>query len=270
MDELTKYLSGLWDGFNVEVLDRVLSTKTPFVTIAMLSWLRPEKLVRTLGKTLSAVEIPINLCLRVQGRECLDEKYKDRIVDLGQKFHVCDIQFTMGNLGTGKPRHDIVERALTKFDTPYVWTLDSDMIVPRGGLEALVTLLEQHKELGAVSLSCTPTPMACNLFNGRLVSRSIKGPLDYVVTMGSATKLTRREVFDTCELDQNYYIGWGDFDFCLQMKEARWKSAILSIPQLNAWNDGGGPPEYMKTRYNRNITQRSRDYFIQKWGFPPN
>ena len=73
-------------------------------------------------------------------------------------------------------------------------------------------------------------------------------------------------MFEDIDLDPNYYIGWGDFDFCMQIKEAGWKIAVLSLPSFKSINDCGGPDEYSKYRMNPQHSKNSMRRFYKKWG----
>ena len=88
--------------------------------------------------------------------------------------------------------------------------------------------------------------------------------------MGSATMVIRREVFKTCDYDNTYYVGWGDIDFCMQMKRNNWKMGILALPNYKAFNfKGRGTKDYMEYKEHRNnisFAGNSSTRFRNKWG----
>lgn len=257
----------LWSGFDKETYLRILNTKEDLLSIAMLSLARTQKLLNMMDHWNTYKFTNSNIALRVQGAERLSKNRKKTIKKVVKKsFNKNFIKFTHGNQGTGIPRHEMVHKAL-EFNTPYIMTTDDDMFFPQGSVELLITILEDNPKLGAVDLYCLPNLNAWEIGQKTMLFRPPRLGLDYVDGMGSATMVMRREVFDECDLDSGYFVGWGDIDFCMQMRSAGWELAILTINGYTAFNDNKDNSKmYQKVRYNEKYARRSSVRFKEKWG----
>lgn len=272
-EEMYEHITSCYPDVDKEKLKEVLTSKTPYLTIAMISWLRPDKLVKNLKNILETTVIPINICLHVQGSEQLRDKFKEQIISLAFKFNDTNLKFSKRNLGTGIPRHGRVVEAL-KYNTPYIQTLDDDTIIPAGGTEALITLLESDKLLGAASLVCNPKRNIYDLVEVKgekglqhRLAQAKEGSLDFGDAVGSATQVVRREVYDTCMLDSKYRIGCADFDFSMQMRQEGWKLAMICVEEFAAENlNRDNSEEYEKGRRHMQTIQASCNRFYKKWG----
>lgn len=266
-DEVIDNLMKMWpDGFNRETLMRVFKTKETIISLGMLSLLRTNKLLMMLDHWDKHRYIPSNIALRVQGSEKLSHLNGQKIQQkLELFFDNHYVTFTEGNKGTGVPRHEMVHKALD-FDTKYIMTTDDDMFFPPGSVEAMISLLEDNPKLGAIDMWVWPNLNAWFARQDVMEYQQPKPPITYVDGMGSASMIVRREVFETCDYDNNYYVGWADIDFCMQMREAGWKMAILALPEYKAlnWQSGGGK-EYNDHRHNAQHTGNSGSRFHQKW-----
>lgn len=238
--------------------------KPPIVTIVMLSWLRHYRLIECLDNLTRVLCIPVNLCLRVQ--ECMNKGTQEKIIHHTNGFYDTDILFTRRNEGTGIPRHERLHKALDKYNTEFIFFTDDDMIIPRHGIEFLIAFLQSYPEYGAVNLHCKPKS---NVWffdkNERLTHKRPKSPFDESVALGSATLLVRKEVFDTCDIDNRYTIGCADIDLGLQMNKAGWKMGCMAIPEIYAMNKKGGCSTYNATRTDPKIVKNSVKLFQQKW-----
>lgn len=260
-------LAKKWNGFDLAVMKKVANAKTPIVTMATLSLYRYELLFKQLENTNTAIKTPLYICLRVQAAEKMPHTFKVKLLQMLSNYYVAhDVQFTFKNHGSGVPRNDVVTRARKHFGTPYIMTLDDDIILPPFAVEALVSILETKPEYGAVGLSCIPGAMTAKLGGGHLRNSPPPKMFGSIDGTGSATMMIRKEVFKTCDLDKNYYIGWGDLDFCMQMRQAGWKIGYLNIPQYTAINPQERNPTYKKIRFNKDHANRSWDRFFKKWG----
>lgn len=260
-------LLNLWNGFNAKVLDGVYNSDEVLVTIVMLSYIRYESLLRTLDNLSSIFSFKANIALTVQGARRLDADWRKRIEDKCKKFNDYDLVFTEKNHGTGVPRQKTLHRGL-KFGTPYIMFTDDDMIFRKGSAEALICMLKQHHDIGGAAVSCNPN-YEVHVQNGNWVRPVPISPIKptFVDAMGSATSIMRREVFDTCDYDPQYYIGFGDFDLCFQIRKAGWRLVVLGFNALKATNTGRdiNTPEYVKTRRNKTHINNSRNAFKNKW-----
>ena len=67
-------------------------------------------------------------------------------------------------------------------------------------------------------------------------------------------------------IDKRYIIGCADIDLGMQMTKAGWECAMLTIPDWYAINYKGGSRQYVDTRYNMTIVNKSIKLFKKKWG----
>jgi hypothetical protein len=262
MDEIDR----LWDEFNPDAFKKVIESDETLVSLAMLSLIRTDKLIGMLQHWKRHRYIKSNIALRVQGAEQVSNPDKEKISKLVEdNFEKKHLIYTSYNRGTGVPRHQMIHKALS-FNTKYIMTTDDDMFFPPGSVELLISILEDNPKLGAVDMWVYPNLNAWEAKPGRMHHRQPRHGLDYVDAMGSATMVVRREVFETCDYDKNYYIGWGDIDFCMQMRSKGWKLAILALPGYKAFNHKmKNPREYNESRYNAQIAGQSSELFFKKW-----
>jgi len=268
-DEVISDLTKMWSGFNKGTLERVFNSKETILSVAMLSLLRSDTMLRMLDHWHENRFIDTNLAFNVQGREWLSDLNKDKIEEKVENyFDKSFLNFTYSNRGTGVPRHNIVHEAL-KFNTPYIMTTDDDMFFPPGSVEALISILEDNPEIGAVDIWVHPNLNAWFKGIEKMVYKQPKSPFGLVDGMGSASMIIRREVFDTCDYDHLYYVGWADIDFCMQMRKSKWKLGILAIPDYKALNfKNKGTDDYKKYRQFRHDAQHAGNSsvrFQQKW-----
>ncbi len=248
-------------------MTKLIGLQQPLVTIAMLSFIRPEKLIKALKMHLKN-GTPLNMVLRVQGCEKLSKAVRNDITNLVKQFHGHNLQFTETNLGSGIPRHDVLNRAVSKFNTPFIMTTDDDMMWKPYSILAQVHLLQKMPDYGVISSVCTPNYPRKWFDNGALKTAKITKTFVNADMIGSGTSVHRREIFDTCEYDKEYKIGCGDYDFCMQIRRVGWKIGVLNIPELNSLNDAAGSgQDYNRQRYNRPIINKSIARFKKKWNY---
>lgn len=251
---------------DLDSMYEIAKSDVPLVTIATISLYRYSVLLSTLRHNARATAAPLNICLRLQSSETMPSVVRrDVLTLLETEYDGFDLQFTKGNYGCGIPRHDVIHRALDHFNAKFVLTHDDDVHMPKYGVEALYSVLMSRKELGAVAMWCDPAYIVWNV-RGRTLRREEPHPtFQYVDAVGWATMLTRREVFDTCDLDSEYFIGWDDLDFCMQMKRAGWSVGVLTIPELKAFNPDVRSPRYHSIRRNPEYEVQSKERLSKKW-----
>lgn len=252
---------------NYDEITPLLEITEPIVTIAMLSFKRFNILIKALKQHLEN-GTPLNMVLRVQCCEDLSDNQRTEIETLIKQFAGYDLQFTETNLGSGIPRHDVMNRAITNFNTPYILTTDDDMIWKPYSIMTQVSLLERMPEYGIISSTCNPNyPRKWKDKNGVWKTANITQPFVDADMIGSATSVYRREIFKTCEYDKEYTIGCGDYDLCMQIRQSGWKIGVLNVPQLKSLNDNkANTKEYRQMRYNRKTIDKSVILFKKKWG----
>jgi hypothetical protein len=263
-------LCTMWSGFNKETLEKVFNSEKTLLSLAMLSLLRSDIMLNMLDYWNKVRFIKSNIAFNVQGEEWMNNTTKIKTQNKVNKyFENNHLIFTRSNRGTGVPRYNMVQRAL-EFNTPYIMTTDDDMFFPPGSVEALISILEDDPELGAVDMWVHPNLNAWFIGKERMIYKQPKVPFGFVDGMGSASMVVRREVFETCNYDPNYYIGWADLDLCMQMRSNGWKLGILALPDYKAINyKTRGTEEYKKYAQYRHDTQHvgnSAVRFQSKWG----
>ena len=262
-------LTEMWTGFNRGTLERVFNTEETMISLAMLSLIRTETMLSMLDHWNDTRYIKSNIAFNVQGREWLSDINKKLIEDkVEEYFDKRFLTFTNSNRGTGVPRHNMTHKAL-EFNTPYIMTTDDDMFFPPGSIEALISILEDNPDYGAVDIWVHPNLNAWFIRPDKMAYRQPTSPFGLVDGMGSAASVIRREVFNTCDYDPNYYVGWADIDFCMQMRKSKWKLGILAIPDYKALNlKQRGTDTYKKYAQFRHDAQHlgnSSMRFQQKW-----
>lgn len=244
--------------------------KKPYFTVVMLSWNRTDGLIEVLTDLLKH-KIPMNLVLTVQECGLMTPEEREKVNKLIERFYEADVEWSTVNKGTGKPRGEAIERALKRFDTPFIFTTDDDMFFPKYNFQSLAAMLDDNPEYGVISTWCEPSYTKVVLVEKPKkylrVKHFTKGFHD-VTCLGSATAMWRREVFDKCKYDQNYVIGWADFDLTLQIHYAGWKLGVLCLNELKPLNDRGRSSQsYNKVRHNTVPANQGKAYFKKKWGF---
>ena len=250
-----------WDGFNPETVYSVMDAPTPLVSIAMLSYRRRNRLIEVL-KRLPTHNTPLNMCLRVQ-----ESPEDPEVIELLEKFYDYDVMFSDVNLGTAVPRQERSRTAL-KFNTPFIMFTDDDIKMPPYSIELLTSILIDNPEYGAVNMFTAPNSNVWReIGEGQINDQKPIGVFDCdrIASLGAATLVVRREVFETCDVDTDMKIGLVDVDFGLQVFKSGWKMGMLNINGYHAVNQKGGDAEYHKARDNREWINASVKHFKTKW-----
>ena len=250
-----------------------ISSRGPKLTIAMLSWLRYDKLIATLASLHNTLTIPINITVMVQGSERLTKHQKRTIREAAYKFESNDVFFTRDNIGTGPAREVLVFRALNRFKSSYINLADDDTTYTSGSVEAAIDLLDDDLSIGVVGIRYKPRIYVLDSTASPtgLYPVKPKNPIEYVDSTGSASAFMRREIFDLCSIDPAYIIGQWDLDLFFQVRSIGWK--IVNYEAFNgmrAINDFGGcgenVAEYRQARICMPEIKNSVYRFRQKWG----
>lgn len=241
----------------------------PKITVAIVSWLCEERLIKTLQGIPKITSLPLNLCLHVQGDEKITAELKRRIVEAAEGFVEKDIYFSTGNGGIAPPRAINLKRAAK---TPYVFMSDNDMDYAQGTLEKELEFLESHPDFGMVDVMHSQLAYHRTLNGTKVICTpvdSVTGDFVEVDLIGGTSQLIRQEVALIPNIiDIRYFIGSWDFDFSMNVRKAGWKIATLTDRNLIALNDRTMRSEnYKKSKLNNDIIQVGRKLFESKWGF---
>lgn len=148
---------------------------------------------------------------------------------------------------------------------PFVCLLDSDARLTPTTLSALVSYLESHDDVALVvpwfhdqspEASAGRAP-SLRVKLARVLGRTSEyvgtrraGAMAWDVDFGiGACQVFRREVFDAVGgIDERYFYGPEDVDFCLRIREAGWR--IVQVAGARCWH----PP---RRRYRRTLDPRT-------------
>jgi len=254
------------------ILNNMKSSKKPIITICMVSYRRINTLLKTLNR-LSTFNISINLLIWVNKYENFTDDQINEIQNICEKLYFYKIIFCDENIGAGKPRN-ILLKLSKELDTEYVVITDDDMYYNNED-ELLIgsSLLTQdyYSEYGSIGLWCHPEPSEIHIKNKELRNYKIRKGFFDVDALGAATMTIRKDIIDDdCNIDPEYFIGWEDFDFSLQIKKKGYKIGLLCDDRWKPINlSPTGDEIYKKDRYNEIEIKKSTNRFISKWNIKP-
>jgi|GEM_PF-1977521 len=241
----------------------------PIITVAIVSWLLEDRLIKTLISIPKTTQLPLNLCLHVQGEEQISEPTKARIIAASSGFVEKDIYFSSGNGGIAPPRAINLKRAAK---TPFIFMSDNDMDYQSGTIDAELEFLQANPDYGMVDVmnnqvhwhrTVEGTKVNC------IPIHSVGAPFVDVDLIGGTSQLIRQEVALIPDIiDINYLIGSWDFDFSMNVRKNNWKIATLTSRKLIAVNDKTQRSrQYKTTKLKESTIQKGRKLFESKWGF---
>ena len=241
----------------------------PLITVAIVSWLLEERLIKTLQSIPKTTSLPLNLCLHVQGDEQIPAVTKQRIIEAASDYVEKDIYFSTGNGGIAPPRAMNLKRAAK---TPYIFMSDNDMDYQPGTLDAELKFLETHPEFGMVDVMHNQLVYHRTIDGTKVICTSIetiREEFAEVDLIGGTSQLIRQEVALIPNIiDIRYFIGSWDFDFSMNVRKSGWKIATLTNRELIAFNDKSmRGDKYTKSKLNNEVIERGRRLFESKWGF---
>jgi hypothetical protein len=220
----------------------------PLITVAIVSWLCEERLIKTLRSIPKTTSLPLNLCLHVQGDERISAST---------------------NGGIAPPRAFNLKKAAK---TPFVFMSDNDMDYQKGTIDAELAFLQVHPEFGMVDVMHNQLVYYRTVEGTKVICTSIetiREEFAEVDLIGGTSQLIRQEVALIPDIiDIRYFIGSWDFDFSMNVRKAGWKIATLTARKLIAYNDHSlRDPNYSQSKLNREVIEHGRRLFESKWGF---
>jgi len=256
---------------NKESFTKYCSADKPYFSIVMLSWNRPDSLINVLQDLLQH-QIPMNIALTIQEHQYIPQCKREHIDSLLKQFNDVDVVWSTTNRGITLPSQETLERALKRWNTPYIQMTDDDMYFGKFSFQTLAAILDSKPEYGVTSMWCYPGYSNVTIVeqpNKHLfINPRFEVGFHDVHALGAATSMWRREVFDTCKYDTNYYLGWADYDITYNAYVMGWKLGVLTIPELKAFNDKiNNDPSYDKVRFDNRPADAGKEYFKEKWGF---
>lgn len=237
------------------------------VSVAMVNYLREDRLIKTLKQLLSSTDnLKLNLVLQCQGEEQISQQKKNEILEVCSGFNRYEIIWTEGNVGTAQPRKTTTLKAYDQ-NPDYILILDSDMDIPFKTIERLILEHRNRPEYGVISCWCTPTYCKWKQTDDRLVSQNIDTGFHETEILGTGCALVKPQVFESCFFDDNLVIGFVDFHWCAEVKSCGWKLGILADKSFKLKNNNShNTNEYKKERWKWDEIERSRRLFYDKWG----
>jgi len=244
----------------------------PQITVSIVSWLLEGRLIKTLSEIPKSTDLPLNLCLQVQGCDQISKDRAKEIVDVASSNFVnSDVFFTAGNRYIAKTRASIFKRSAR---TPFIFMTDNDMVFQEHTIDILYNFLsnKSNSEYGLVD----------TIYNKRKYHRTVDGtkvictPITFghlkfvdVNLIGGGSMLIRSEVATIPNIiDTRYDLGTWDFDLCMNVRKAGWKIASLSDGNYVALNDHSyRTEEYKKGRVPLGLRSFGARLFESKWGF---
>lgn len=225
------------------------------VQIFILHWRRRNRLRRCLMLFKEALDCPGEIHVMAQdGQHDLDE------LDGVETPYV--VHYLGPNRGCFYPRWHAARFLAT---APFVIFWDDDLYPPKGAMSRLLAPLISGD--ADVVIASVPNLNAgkMDIKGGCLQTNRAKldrwTEVDYT---GFGASAFRREVFEKCEFDPEYFVGGGDLDMSMQLKEAGFRVAVLPMPGLV--HEGGGDPIYVAERWNPGHINASWRRFKRKWG----
>lgn len=199
---------------------------------------------------------------------------KDRLYTADYPFdlHVLDLEY---DAGLAKGRNRIVEAS----EADYLLIVDSDHEVPPN-VNTLVDQLEARPDLGAVSGLLYENGKMCGTChdlheNGDVIVRDVRREKRVERVAGAPlvefeflpnVALFRRECLTEQAWDSEYVIGREHLDFYVAHKQRTdWKFAVSPTVLFDHYP--GGDTGYVENRENRHKLERSKTYFLEKWGY---
>lgn len=179
--------------------------------------------------------------------------------------------------GLGAARQQFAELVQTEF----MFTLDNDVLVLPGSLEVQIEALDQNPHLAAVSGVHFSVRRFCEVadfeFSGDKV---VKRMYDLVEVLASDNDLFEADVVpinhttfrmkavEDIAFDPAYKIGYDHWDTFMQYYYTDWKCAIHKKSHfLHLHRESSR--RYMEERHSEAALNRSRQHFIEKWGYRP-
>jgi hypothetical protein len=267
IDSPIHLLTSVWEGFKEPVISHILNEKEPLVTVTTISLMRYDLLLKSLEHNPQSTSLPLNICLRIQASELMKMEDKIKILEILEKnYSNHDVQFTYKNHGAGAPRYDVTRRAIEHFGTKYVAMIDDDIMMPKYGFEAMIAFLEDNAEYGVVSFNCHPSTRVWSIVGNKMKTSIPMEPFEDTIAFGFASIMARAEIFESCNIDRGYFLGWTDTDFCMQINQAGWKMGLINLPIFHIKNCRNTQyPEYNRIRRNMNFIKESEKRFMEKW-----
>jgi len=267
---LKQYISFLCE--NEKIIKSVNINKTSkytfdeCITVAMINYMREDRLIKTLENLVKSSTCKLNLVLQCQGYENIDFETISKIEEICKMFNDYELWFTYGNKGTAIPRYETTMKAC-EYDSDYILILDSDMDIPNWTIERLVYEHKNRPEYGVISCWCNPSYAKWELKDDRLISSNVTKGFHQTEILGTGCAMIKKDVFKTSFFDTDLVIGFVDFHWCYEVKNNGWLLGILADENHKLKNDKSyNTDEYKKERFIWDEIERSRKKFFDKWG----
>jgi len=227
----------------------------PLVQIFVTHWKRRNKLQKCLAALSSALDVPGKIHVLVYGGQ---QALSDKIQTLRKGVH-------WHYLGPNKGAHYAKWVAAHLLEAPFAVFVDDDIYLPPYSISRLLApLISQDTDAIVGSLS--------SLHAGKLHlqgqelrrERLNLNRWQWVDYSGFGISAMRAEVLECCSFDPQYFMAFGDLDFCMQLHKHEFKLAVMQIPGLRHDSSRDGD-DYRRVRHGDEQFKRGKRYFLKKW-----
>jgi glycosyltransferase involved in cell wall biosynthesis len=236
------------------------------VTVCIPHLMREEILIKCLQALKKNVILPYQVIIINDGKRPL--YFKDERIQVINNPE---------KKGLGAARQRFAELVQTEF----MFTLDNDILVLPRSLEAQVEALDQNPQMAAVSGVHFSGRRFCEVADFEIIDdKIIKRRYDLVEILATPGDLFeadfipishttfRMKAIRDVTFDSFYKIGYDHWDTFLQFYFTDWKFAVHK-KSLFLHLHHRSPKEYIKERHKETALNKSRKYFIEKWGYKP-
>ena len=257
------------------VLEDMVNTDKPILTICIVSYRRYNILVDTLQHYID-MKTPLNVIVWLNSYKDNTEQQIKNIKILVSCFSNGYVYTCDDNKGTAYPRYMMTDSLSYKpeFNTPYMITTDDDVTFKdKRSLYVACSLLSQdrYKDYGAIGIQCKPRTHTVKKNGGDLTIFPSERGFHEVDALGASTMFMRTSMLKQGSLiDNEYIMGWVDWDTSLTIKFFGYKLGLLYDDNYSATNNHYTDDYiYNKERNNPDVRKRSTERFIEKWGLTP-
>lgn len=260
------------DYVNHTLLYSFKNLKEPVLTICIVNYHRYDILLKALSRYVD-MKANINMILWVNDCKAMPANIKKQVENLVGKFNKNYIFWCEENMGTGYPRFMMFNKVHYEWKTPYVMATDDDVIYDNHDellLGATVLHQDEYKNYGAIGMWCDPLSLVVKkIMDQTYTTEFATKQSDIIDTklLGAATMTIRREVFEYCNTDPKYIVGFVDWDFSMQIEANEWKLGLICNPDYkpkNIYKESNNA--YKSMRYKQDVISASKERFNKKWG----
>lgn len=247
------------------------------LTICILHYNKLPQLKKTVDCLFKNTQVDFNL--RILNNGYLDAKIEKYLEELQKKDRI-SVMFSNENLGCPPGRY----QCLKGIETEFVVTLDDDIYVPQGWFSELKPVFEKYPNVGGVGFVLLNKEGEIDSIGGRnievknnivktskpeILPSQVKNEVIQVDDLSGGAMVFKKNLLDDFSWDPNYFVGFGDLDKGLQLKETGYNFYIHTNVQAvhDKISKKKDKKKYNKARRDYHEIRRSYLYFVDKWGY---